>query len=151
MKPLKLHAMALIFLSSISNAKTILNAPSTKEDLILAQELVEKHFAIWNDYSLADFEKKYAEVYAKDFFLGDPKGRAQGASELFKLVTRVHKEHPGFLFRPEKATLNHGIGRVRWTLGPKENSTLIQGEDIFTIENGRISSMRVFLNNTEQN
>ena len=38
-----------------------------------------------------------------------------------------------------------GIGRVTWGYGPAGNPGQVRGEDIFTIENGKIASLHVFI------
>lgn len=85
-------------------------------------------------------------MYAEDFFVADESGVARGHEAVGALIAKVQREHPGFVFTPEPIQWNHGIGRVAWGYGPRDNPNLVRGEDIFTIDDGKLASARVFLN-----
>ncbi|MDE1146419.1 MAG: nuclear transport factor 2 family protein [Azospirillaceae bacterium] len=121
-------------------------APATNEQIASAQTLIDKHFALWNSNDVSKYRQAYDEIYAKNFLMADYSGLARNYDDVVALIQKVQSAHPGFHFTPKPVAINHGLGRVTWGYGPADNPTLITGEDIFTIEGGKISSLRVFLN-----
>jgi hypothetical protein len=110
------------------------------------QQLIDRHFAIWNNTDAVEREKAFAAVYSSDFFVADYDGLNAGADRVNAAIGRVQSQHPGFIFTPAAVEWNHGIARVTWGYGPKDNLTLVRGEDVFTVSEGKLSSARVFLN-----
>ena len=115
-------------------------------DAALAQQLVDLHFNIWNDPEPKNWPTKFSQAYAPNFSVADPKALASGYVSVGQLIQRVQSEHAGFVFTPDPITWNHGLGRVTWGYGPRSNPNLVRGEDIFTIKDGKLASMHVFLN-----
>jgi hypothetical protein len=114
-------------------------------DNAAVQALVDRHFAIWNEHDAARRSPHYADLYSAGIVVADYAGMAVGVTELDAKIDEVLKQHPGFAFHPEPATWNHGIGRVRWGFGPTGNPDQVRGQDIFTIEDGKIASLHVFI------
>mgnify|MGYP004714808979 CR=1 FL=1 len=110
------------------------------------QQLIDGHFAIWNNSDAVAREKAFAAVYSTDFFVADYAGLNQGAERVNAAISKVQAQHPGFIFTPAPVEWNHGIARVTWGYGPQDNPTLVRGEDVFTVSAGRLTSARVFLN-----
>ena len=110
------------------------------------QELIDRHFAIWNNTDAVEREKAFTAVYSSDFFVADYDGLNAGVDRVKVAISRVQSRHPGFIFTPAAVEWNHGIARVTWGYGPKENPYLVRGEDVFTVSAGKLSSARVFLN-----
>ncbi|MDI9221376.1 nuclear transport factor 2 family protein [Pantoea sp. EA-12] len=110
------------------------------------QQLIDRHFAIWNNTDAVEREKAFAAVYSSDFFVADYDGLNAGADRVNAAISRVQSQHPGFIFTPADVEWNHGIARVTWGYGPKDNPYLVRGEDVFTVSEGKLSSARVFLN-----
>ncbi len=115
------------------------------DDVALAQQLINRHFDIWNDRDAAHWDAKFPQVYTPDVLVADYGGVATGYSDLAHLVARVQADHIGFRFAPNPVAWNHGIGRVSWSYGPKDNPEQIRGEDIFTVKDGKLASLRVFI------
>lgn len=109
------------------------------------QQLIDRHFAIWNSTDVAEREKAFAAVYSSDFFVADYDGLNEGTDRVNAAISKVQSQHPGFIFTPAPVEWNHGIARVTWGYGPKDNPYLVKGEDVFTISEGRLSSARVFI------
>ncbi|KAF1043859.1 MAG: hypothetical protein GAK35_02007 [Herbaspirillum frisingense] len=118
---------------------------TSMQDIATVQALIDRHFDIWNDANPGNWAAKFTEAYAPDFFVADYQGMATGYVSVGQLIRRVQGEHPGFVFTPAAAEWNHGMGRVTWAYGPAQQPGLIRGEDIFTIRDGKLASMRVFL------
>ncbi|MGK3122940.1 nuclear transport factor 2 family protein [Candidatus Pantoea formicae] len=110
------------------------------------QQLIDRHFAIWNNTDAVEREKAFAAVYSSDFFVADYDGLNAGADRVNAAINKVQSQHPGFIFTPAAVEWNHGIARVTWGYGPKDNPYLVRGEDVFTVSEGKLSSARVFLN-----
>jgi hypothetical protein len=110
-----------------------------------AQHLVDRHFEIWNDRNSAQRLGKFAQVYTPDVEVADYKALASGYAAINQLIDRVQQEHQGFAFSPEPVAVNHGLARVRWGFGPKDQPNKVRGEDIFTVRDGKLASLHVFL------
>ncbi|MEN7531756.1 VOC family protein [Cupriavidus sp. DL-D2] len=118
---------------------------SASVDLSAVQRLIDQHFEIWNAPVSAETIPKFAQIYTADVFVADEGGKAVGYEEVAKLIRKVQSSHAGFVFTPDPVTWNHGLGRVTWGYGPRSHPDAVRGEDIFTIEDGKVSSARVFL------
>lgn len=110
-----------------------------------AQQLVDRHFEIWNDRNNAQRMEKFTRVYTPDVEVADYKALATGYSAINQLIDRVQQEHQGFAFSPEPVAVNHGLVRVRWGFGSKDQPNKVRGEDIFTMREGKLGSLHVFL------
>lgn len=110
------------------------------------QQLIDRHFAIWNNTDAVEREKAFAAVYSADFFVADYAGLNTGADRVNAAISKIQAQHPGFIFTPAAVEWNHGIARVTWGYGPKDNPYLVRGEDVFTVSEGKLLSARVFLN-----
>ena len=110
-----------------------------------AQHLVDRHFEIWNDRNSAQRLEKFGQVYTPDVEVADYKALATGFAAINQLIDRVQQEHQGFVFSPEPVAVNHGLARVKWGFGPKDQPNKIRGEDIFTVRDGKLVSLHVFL------
>ena len=122
-----------------------MNITTTQSEPTGLQQLIDRHFAIWNSTDAAAREKAFAAVYSSDFFVADYDGLNEGAERVNAAISKVQSQHPGFIFTPAPVEWNHGIARVTWGYGPKDNTYLVKGEDVFTISEGRLSSARVFI------
>lgn len=134
----KLMTIGALLFASLAHA-------GEAEDKAAAQKLIDGHFAIWNDTDQSHWAAKLSAVYTKDVFVGDYGGSASNYAGVTQLIQRVQQTHPGYAFKPDAVSWNHGIGRVTWNFGPKENPSAIRGEDIFTIKDGKLASLRVFI------
>lgn len=109
------------------------------------QQLIDRHFALWNSHDAAERAKGFATVYTAAFFVADENGLSEGAERINAAIDDVQSQHPGFLFTPAPVEWNHGLARVTWGYGPQDDPYRVRGEDIFTVSDGRLSSARVFL------
>lgn len=114
-------------------------------DAAAIAQLVERHFDIWNDTDAAQRQRKYLEVYTEDVVVADYADKAVGHAEMDRKIDALHGQHAGFVFHPGPAAWNHGVGRVRWWYGLADAAGAVHGEDIFTIEGGKLASLHVFL------
>ena len=123
----------------------IMNVTTTQAAPAGLQLLIDRHFAIWNNGDAAEREKAFATTYTSDFFVADYDGLNEGAERVNAAISKVQSQHPGFIFTPAPVEWNHGVARVTWGYGPKENPYLVRGEDVFTLRDGKLASARVFL------
>jgi ketosteroid isomerase-like protein len=117
-----------------------------QRDGAVVQELVDRHFAVWNSTDSAQRLALFAGVYTADIFVADYDGMVAGFAAVDAKIAELQAMHPGFQLRPTPAAWNHGIGRVTWEFGPAGETAPVHGEDIFTIRDGKISSLHVFIN-----
>jgi len=114
-------------------------------DVAQAQALIDLHFTIWNEPDAQRRNLRFGQVYTDDFFVADYQAKAVGHAAVGQLLQRVQDQHPGFSFKADPVSWNHGLGRVTWNYGPPDQPALIHGEDIFTIREGKLASVFVFL------
>jgi hypothetical protein len=119
---------------------------ATQQDIRAVQALIDRHFDIWNEQDPKQWPALFPLAYTEDFVVADYAGIASGYAGLAQLLQRVQGAHAGYSFTPNPAEWNHGIGRVTWSYGPQDQPRLISGEDIFTLRNGKLSGMHVFIN-----
>jgi hypothetical protein len=136
-----------VLMAPIIHSQEISTMSTDDKSIATAQLLIDRHFEIWNDREAEVRLAKFSAVYAHDFTVADYAALATGSLAVNQLIDRVLAQHQGFRFSPEPVAWNHGIGRVRWGFGPKENPNQVRGEDIFTISNGKLATMHVFLDN----
>lgn len=115
------------------------------QDLAIAQAAVNRHFEIWNDDAGETRAGKFAAAYTADIFVADYAHIAAGYADVNEFIENLRAKNKGFFFTPDPVAWNNGIGRVTWGYGPAEAPGLIRGEDIFTMKDGRIASLRVFI------
>jgi hypothetical protein len=87
------------------------------------------------------------EIYTADAKLYEPDnvftGRDAINGAVEALIARIP---PEFVFTPDGIAVgHHGLGRLRWRLGPPGGSAAITGTDVAQVEAGRIKSLHVFL------
>jgi hypothetical protein len=87
------------------------------------------------------------ELYAEDAVMNEPHASFKGHAAINEAVTALLASlPPNFVFRAlEPAMGHHGIGRLKWSSGPKGGPVALTGMDIVHFENGRIHSLFVFL------
>ncbi|WP_312209651.1 nuclear transport factor 2 family protein [Pseudescherichia sp.] len=139
--------LAALLMLPVAHSRETKTMTTSAQDITIAQRLIDHHFAIWNDRNPASRIEEFAQVYTPDFFAADEDGVTTGYASVVKMIEKVQAGHPGFTFTPDPISWNYGIGRVTWGYGPKENPNLVRGEDIFTLQDGKISSARVFIDN----
>jgi len=115
------------------------------QDLAIAQSLIDTHFEIWNNTDPVARLALFPAAYTPEVIVADYAGIASGYTDINEMIDRVLTQHVGFTFTPDPVAWNHGLGRVTWGYGPKANPGLIRGEDIFTVHNGKLASLHVFL------
>jgi len=113
--------------------------------LTTAQMLIDRHFQIWNERNSEIRLALFATVYTPDLVVADYAAEATGYTAVNQLIERVQGQHEGFVFSPKPVSWNHGIGRVTWGFGPKDNPDQVRGEDIFTVRDGKLATLHVFL------
>ena len=124
---------------------TIMNNTTNQTAPAELQQLIDRHFAIWNNTQADARAEAFAAVYTSDFFVADYDGLSTGTQAVNAAINKVQTRHPGFIFTPAPVEWNHGIARVTWGYGPQDNPYLVRGEDVFTVSGGKLSSARVFL------
>lgn len=143
-KGLLLAALLATTTASFAENSTM-NMNTTQAAPAGLQQLIDRHFAIWNNPDAVERAKGFADVYTADFFVADYDGLSAGVERVNAAINKVQSQHPGFIFTPAPVEWNHGIARVTWGYGPKDNPYLVRGEDVFTVSHGRLASARVFL------
>lgn len=105
-------------------------------------------------FNQRDAERRLAalrELYAEDAILYEPPDMAaKGHAAIAGAVTRLlGSMPPDYSFAATGPALgHHGIGRLRWQVGPPNEPGAVRGMDVARFEGGRIKSLHVFIEPT---
>ncbi|XZF14097.1 nuclear transport factor 2 family protein [Chitinophagaceae bacterium MMS25-I14] len=110
------------------------------------QQLAEKHLAIWSERDVAKRKEWISEVYAADVEITDPSFLVNGPDGLNDLINDLQQKFPGYIFSVQKPVQSHhNVARLFWQYGPADNPAATTGQDILVVENGKIKTLYVFL------
>jgi hypothetical protein len=85
-------------------------------------------------------------IYADNIQVIDPEIILNGRKEVDEFINGLLNQHPGFEFSAVKAIeTHHGMAILSWQFGPSSKPDTITGQDLFTITNGKISKILVFV------
>lgn len=85
-------------------------------------------------------------IWQPDGVFVDPDGRHVGIDAIDGRVAQLQARFPGFDFVERGAVqAMHGVGRVAWAYGPKENPATVTGVDVAVTRDGKIQELYVFL------
>lgn len=111
-----------------------------------AISLVNAHLQVWGE---TDDGKRLAlakEVYADDIRVIDPGVVLNGRAEVSDFIGDLLKKSPGFQFQIVKPIeTHHNMAILWWRFGPPSEPDAITGQDIFTLTDGLITSLLVFV------
>lgn len=111
-----------------------------------AISLVEAHLQVWGE---TDDGKRLAlaqKVYADNIRFIDPGAVLNGPAAVSDFISGLLKENPGFQFQIVKPIeTHHNMAILCWKFGPPSKPDTITGQDIFTLSNGLITSLLVFV------
>jgi hypothetical protein len=89
-------------------------------------------------------------LYAESAILHEPQASVQGHEAISQAVTEL-LDHlpPEFSFTAIRPALGHnGVGRLQWKAGPPGGPVAVTGTDFAHVENGVITSLHVFVDQT---
>lgn len=114
-------------------------------------KLIEGHLLIWNEKEGDARLRDLPSVYSPEVDMLAPGFSFHGFEQMSGFIETLHKQHPGYIFRHKKAIQNHhNIARMFWQFGTPSNPDAISGMDLFVIENGRVQTLYVFLDNPKK-
>jgi hypothetical protein len=87
------------------------------------------------------------ELYADNAVLHEPHGSASGHAAISDAVSALLAGLPeDFAFSAAGPAMgHHKVGRLNWRSGPPDGPSVVTGTDFAQFEDGRISSLHVFL------
>lgn len=117
--------------------------PTTDYDAILQANLMR----VFGERDPSRRIEAIRELYAEDAALHEPEQSAQGHAAISQAVTALLAHlPPEFAFSAIRPALGHnGVGRLQWRSGPPGGPAVVTGTDVAHIEDGRIRSLHVFL------
>ena len=111
-----------------------------------AVELVKKHLEIWTERDSIRRLALAEKVYADHIRVIDPEVILNGRTEVADFISNLLKQNPGFKFTIAKPIeAHHNMAILSWQFGPQGKPDTITGQDIFTISDGQIISLLVFV------
>lgn len=110
-------------------------------------DIVDRYLAIWNETDGARRRALIAKTWAENADYLDPVMRGAGHAGIDAMIAAAQAQFKGFVFRPlgEPDAHNDRL-RFRWTAGPKDGPTVIDGTDVATLApDGRLAAVCGFL------
>ncbi|MFG3250188.1 nuclear transport factor 2 family protein [Streptomyces sp. NPDC048187] len=111
------------------------------------ENAVARYFEAWNAAPDAR-AKAVAAAWTNDGGYTDPLADARGHEQIAAVITAVHEQFPGFVFRLSGVVDgHHDTARFSWELVDEaEGSAPVAGSDVVTLdEEGRIRHVHGFL------
>jgi hypothetical protein len=119
---------------------------SKEEQTREAISLVKMHLEIWGETNVAKRVELIKKVYADNIQVIDPEIILNGWVETADFIGGLLKQHPGFKFMAAgPIETHHNSAVLCWQFGPESKPDTITGQDIFTLSNGKIVSLLVFV------
>ncbi|MEU4084606.1 nuclear transport factor 2 family protein [Streptomyces aureus] len=109
---------------------------------------VARYFEAWNAEGRDTLTKAVATVWTTDGTYTDPLADVRGHEGIADVITAVHEQFPGFVFRPlGPVDGHHDTARFGWELvDPKDGSAPVAGFDVIVLDGAdRIRSVHGFL------
>ncbi|MFD8735344.1 nuclear transport factor 2 family protein [Streptomyces sp. NPDC059618] len=109
---------------------------------------VAAYFEAWNADGRDALTKAVGAAWAADGTYTDPLAEARGHEPIADLISAVHEQFPGFVFRPLGAVDgHHDTARFGWELvDARDGSAPVAGFDVIVLDDeGRIRSVLGFL------
>jgi SnoaL-like domain len=117
-------------------------------DPINYDELMQANLKrVFGEHDAKQRIKAIHELYLENAVLYEPQSSVMGHDAISEAVTTVLDSlPPNFVFTAVGPALgHHGIGRLRWNAGPPKGPVVVSGMDVAHFEEGRISSLHVFI------
>ncbi|MDE2362998.1 MAG: nuclear transport factor 2 family protein [Hyphomicrobiales bacterium] len=112
-----------------------------------AEKIVDRYLAIWNERDADKRRALIAQAWTEDAVYVDPVMRGAGHDGIDAMIAGAQARFPGFRFSTLGAPDAHNDRlRFRWTAGPEDGPTVIDGADYATLAaDGRLASVCGFL------
>lgn len=111
-----------------------------------ARTNAERYLAIWNETDATRRRALIAESWTEAATYIDPLMRGEGHEQINSLVEAVQTRFPGFRFELIGTADGYGDNlRFSWGLGPDNGEALIKGTDFAELEDGKLKSVRGFI------
>ncbi|NHA08093.1 nuclear transport factor 2 family protein [Mucilaginibacter sp. HC2] len=111
------------------------------------KNLVQAHLQMWSELSHTKRLALANNIYAANIEVIDPEVILNGRAEVSDFIGSLLKQYPGFEFTIAKPIeTHHNRAILSWQFGPRTKPDTITGQDIFTISDGYITSILVFVN-----
>lgn len=111
----------------------------------MAEAVLEKYLAAWNEADAAKREALLAKCWATEGVYSDPTGEVKGAAALSAMIGQVQKQYPGArLERTSRLDRHHDVARFGWRMVLADGSALPEGVDFVHLVDGRIARIAGF-------
>ncbi|MEN2401760.1 VOC family protein [Flavobacterium sp. MC2016-06] len=111
--------------------------------------LIEQHLQIWNEKDTVKRLALLNKTYDSDIEMVDRHFIATGYEEISKFILELQQKNPDFKFTVKTVETHHNIARLYWQFGSKTKPATVTGMDLFVIENGKVSKLYVFVDETK--
>jgi FMN-dependent NADH-azoreductase len=127
--------------------------PDERHDVIDFEGILDANLRrVFSDKDPARRLEAIRELYADDALFYESDRSVQGHEAIARLVSGLIDPMPAdFIFsaiRPGAG--HHNLGRLQWRLGRPDGPAEVTGTDVAHIQNGRIQTLHVFLDQSER-
>jgi hypothetical protein len=116
-----------------------------------AQLVADRYIEAWNETNSERRMALLRQHWSADASYADPIASVAGVGDIDKLIASVQERFPGFTFALSGRADGHGDhARFKWSLGPAGALPPIEGSDVVSLTDGRISRVVGFLDKVPQ-
>lgn len=120
-------------------------------DPVDAEKIIKDHLSIWSDPNETERRTAIGKIYADDIKLVDPFFAFNGIEKMNGFINDLQVKYPGYIFSTAGNYISHhNIIKFDWNFGPENDPKKITGTDVMVLENARIKTLYIFINNMEK-
>ena len=108
-------------------------------------EIVDRYLAAWNEADGARRRDLIGTVFADEASYRDPVQSGDGHDAIEAMIAGAQARFTGMQFQRIGGVDAHGGGvRFRWSLGPADGASIVEGTDFATMVDGRFDRVTGF-------
>jgi catechol 2,3-dioxygenase-like lactoylglutathione lyase family enzyme len=112
-----------------------------------AEKIVKQHLSIWSETNEVARAAAVSKIYADDIKLVDPFFTSGGIEKVNGFINQLQANHPGYVFSLMGEVMSHhSVIKFNWSFDSKTGPEKITGSDIMMLQNGRVKTLYVFIN-----
>ena len=108
-------------------------------------EIVDRYLAAWNEADSGRRRDLIGTIFAEQASYRDPVQTGDGRDGIEEMIAGAQARFAGMRFQRIGAVDAHGGGvRFRWSLGPADGESIVEGTDFATLVDGRFDRVTGF-------
>ena len=108
-------------------------------------EIVDRYLAAWNEADSGRRRDLIGTIFAEQASYRDPVQTGDGRDGIEEMIAGAQARFTGMRFQRIGEVDAHGGGvRFRWSLGPADGESIVEGTDFATLVDGRFDRVTGF-------